>query len=643
MIRPALALLIYASLAYGQPWQWEEYQGTFWHQAAPLSMPNFNYPGDNGFGYAVANDFNGNGRDEVLYMNQPICYHDEVVASGNILDWERRNVNQPFPPSEEFVHFVQAVNLDDDATEELLLYSTDYYSPYTSFVHCYDPDAQDPPRFTERFDLLEALAYPGFPSPSMLGDFDGDEQLDGFTPTATGWQHYERVENNWTLIETLDITPFSEYNYYLAADLNGDGDIEFAAYEPGTDCNCLTGTLLDYANGQATIYSGLSDVLLFPGDYDGDGNTESFAEQVELSLPSRLVRLSAGNPYSIEEVANRWVANSPFVYSTNHDGQHRLIGILNGERFQIGSWTMVPAGYTLLWTTSRWSLIGDGSKRGSVFEGNSADIDGDDESEILYRMRAADYLGQERTIWSIGLGGLERFYANPDTLFANPRIGDIEADGVGELVTRVAAGAPTRLYFYELERVGNDYIAHQIPYMSDGLPTNMSEFTLADIDNDGHAELFINTGYWRTYFWRNGYWEEYMGILPAGIGLNLYFADFEGDGDLDVFSQNGVWLSLTPSDADDDHAGTPSSFSLSAYPNPFNARTTIAFDLPKAGHVSLKLFDLLGREVETMLELRMNAGTHTLNYDAIALPSGVYFVRLDAHDFQSTHKLLLLK
>lgn len=88
---------------------------------------------------------------------------------------------------------------------------------------------------------------------------------------------------------------------------------------------------------------------------------------------------------------------------------------------------------------------------------------------------------------------------------------------------------------------------------------------------------------------------------------------------------------------------TPNAFALSAYPNPFNAQTTITFDLPRAGDVTLKLFDVLGREIETLLNEPLAAGTHAHNLTASQLPSGVYFVKLSANSVTATHKLLLLK
>jgi hypothetical protein len=79
------------------------------------------------------------------------------------------------------------------------------------------------------------------------------------------------------------------------------------------------------------------------------------------------------------------------------------------------------------------------------------------------------------------------------------------------------------------------------------------------------------------------------------------------------------------------------------YPNPFNSSTTIAFDLPKAGHISLRVYDLLGREVALLKDGFVEAGTHRVTFDGSGLASGIYFARLEAWKCVQTKKLMLLK
>jgi hypothetical protein len=79
------------------------------------------------------------------------------------------------------------------------------------------------------------------------------------------------------------------------------------------------------------------------------------------------------------------------------------------------------------------------------------------------------------------------------------------------------------------------------------------------------------------------------------------------------------------------------------YPNPFNPATTIQFALPKRSLVTLKLFDMLGREVTTLVNQELQAGVHKVLYKAEGLPSEVYFYRLQADGIVMTKKLTLLK
>ncbi len=88
----------------------------------------------------------------------------------------------------------------------------------------------------------------------------------------------------------------------------------------------------------------------------------------------------------------------------------------------------------------------------------------------------------------------------------------------------------------------------------------------------------------------------------------------------------------------------PSSYSLSQnYPNPFNPMTKINFDLPKQGFVSLKIFDITGREVQTLVNEFQLAGKYTVDFNGSALSSGVYFYRLQSGELTMTKSMVLIR
>ncbi|MCS7012284.1 MAG: T9SS type A sorting domain-containing protein [Chloroherpetonaceae bacterium] len=88
----------------------------------------------------------------------------------------------------------------------------------------------------------------------------------------------------------------------------------------------------------------------------------------------------------------------------------------------------------------------------------------------------------------------------------------------------------------------------------------------------------------------------------------------------------------------------PHGFALEQnYPNPFNPTTHIKYSLPQTAQVSLKVFDILGREVATLVSARQAAGVYVATFNAANLPSGMYFYRLQAGAFSETRKMTLVK
>tara|TARA_Y100000768_G_scaffold363076_1_gene322399 strand:- start:148 stop:672 length:525 start_codon:yes stop_codon:yes gene_type:complete len=88
----------------------------------------------------------------------------------------------------------------------------------------------------------------------------------------------------------------------------------------------------------------------------------------------------------------------------------------------------------------------------------------------------------------------------------------------------------------------------------------------------------------------------------------------------------------------------PSSFELgAAYPNPFNPSTSLSINMPENGYVSVKAYNLVGQVVSVITEGNMDAGSHTMTWDASSLSSGVYLITAEYAGSVATQKVMLMK
>lgn len=111
-----------------------------------------------------------------------------------------------------------------------------------------------------------------------------------------------------------------------------------------------------------------------------------------------------------------------------------------------------------------------------------------------------------------------------------------------------------------------------------------------------------------------------------------------------VVNNIDIGLESSPSSVADNNGQIPKSFDLyQNYPNPFNPTTKIEFDLANAQNVSLKIYDILGKEVVVLINDYMRAGNYSIEFDASNLTSGIYFYELKAGTFHQMRKMILLK
>ncbi|MBX7047123.1 MAG: T9SS type A sorting domain-containing protein [Ignavibacteria bacterium] len=105
-----------------------------------------------------------------------------------------------------------------------------------------------------------------------------------------------------------------------------------------------------------------------------------------------------------------------------------------------------------------------------------------------------------------------------------------------------------------------------------------------------------------------------------------------------------VTIYYTPTSVENISSELPKEFELKQnYPNPFNPITKILFSLPKSGNALLKVYDINGKEVETLVDDQLSAGIYETSFNASSYPSGVYFYKLISNDFVQTRKMIVTK
>jgi len=312
------------------------------------------------------------------------------------------------------------------------------------------------------------------------------------------------------------------------------------------------------------------------------------------------------------------------------------------------------------------------------------DIDGDGKAEIICAVgeRVIDRFTVKDgllTVFRLDGTTMTGFpYRFPDYSRVQPILADLNNDKFPEII--VSADHPDAQYFYEL------FVFDSHGEILPNWPTIRIEgrFTgliCGDVDGDKEPEI-ISSGN-GIFLWNadgssvpGSPYAETFGSEPwYRLFFNPTLADLDGDGktnliansleDIYVWEMKSVYKdSLMPWPMfkhDNNHSSFYGRVHLSPdyvaanqpipltyelfqnYPNPFNPATTIQYSVPGTQYVSLKIYDVLGREVATLLDDTKQPGIYSVMWDARGFSSGVYFYRLRAGGYVDTKKLILVK
>jgi hypothetical protein len=443
-----------------------------------------------------------------------------------------------------------------------------------------------------------------------VADIDGDGDLDvvatAYKSDIVVW--YENDQLNWTK-HLIDPFLDNAVGVYIA-DIDGDDTLDVVAAGYAAD------RVVWYKNDQLNWTRLTIDPFLDGAevvdvdDIDGDGDPDVVATGVNANAVKWYENnLPAGwNPYTID--SNLGGALSCHI--ADIDGDDTLDVAATGYYGHDVVWYKNSGGTPIQWTEHPI----DGNLLGA-WEIRDADLDGDNKLDLVATGRLADDV-----VWYKNNGGTPITWTK-DTIDANldgacvVDIADIDLDFDFD-VFATGFDADSVVWYENDGGTPIDWIRHTIDANLNGA----AQIFAIDINDDTDPDAVV-TGQNANKV----VWYENPFIIIDGIEL------------LPGISPTGYVLSQN-------------------YPNPFNPSTAIEFSIPKSGFVTLKIYNVLGEEVATLVSDRLSAGTYSFNWEASQHASGVYLYRLsigslttksghyvagEAGEYIETKKMVLMK
>jgi len=227
-------------------------------------------------------------------------------------------------------------------------------------------------------------------------------------------------------------------------------------------------------------------------------------------------------------------------------------------------------------------------------------------------------------------------------------------DSIGIMIYAGENNSPWRADY-----ASNPGIAGDVYYLKTGsvasiLPVELTTFTASYDKSNISLRWSTATEINNSYFiiqrsLNNSTWENIGKVSGSGTSTNVHNYSFT-DAKVDFVNAyyriqqvdfNG---SSNYSKSIEVNANTPVSYDLSQnYPNPFNPSTEINYSIPKAGFVTLSVYNMLGQKAATLISGMQEKGNHSIRFDGSSIPSGMYFYRLKYNGVSITKKMLLLK
>lgn len=555
--------------------------------------------------------------------------------------------------------------------------------------------------YAVRTDLNEPIICEASSVPTFA-DMDADGDFDFFAGAATGKvSHYENIGSSTSfnfkfitdfykgieIIGGADRTgkikpwetedPRHGASSITFADIDGDNDKDlfwgdlfgYSVYfikNTGTPQN-FTWNFIDTTSPEPNPY--ISGGFNMPGiyDIDADGRNDFFIGVLIGSKSiNNFVYFKNNGPLnnpSFSKITENYILSAdvgsyscPAFSDIDNDGDKDLfIGCDRSVAFYRNTGSGTAPAYT---------LVTDSLPLNVPFNFNYApamgDLDGDGKKDMVLGYYALAKLRLYKNTGTVANPIFTYQTSQLDTMNLSqssaPCLADMDNDGDLDLLVGNSSG---RLTYYvnngsassfSYQFVSNNYF--NIFVGNDATPN------LGDLDNDGDLDLLVGTRTGVIQHYRNDGTPSvpnFVQVTANFLGINVAqnsvpcIVDLNNDGDKDMILGNtkgGLYYYENWDVFGIQQIGNeiPSEFNLHQnYPNPFNPLTNIKFQVPNEGFVKLVVFDLLGRELATLVNENLKPGVYKADWDASSYPSGVYFYRLESGTASFTKKMMLIK
>lgn len=235
-----------------------------------------------------------------------------------------------------------------------------------------------------------------------------------------------------------------------------------------------------------------------------------------------------------------------------------------------------------------------------------------------------------------------------------PSFADLNNDGFIDMIVTGEVAAEATFF----KNNGSNVFAADNSFLSGITIPSYSYPCFVDLDDDGDIDLVFGRSNGSLVLYENTgtpnfpVWQVNSDVFPdvkVRQSSTPAFADLDGDGmkDLIIGEYSGnfsFFKNMLPTDVSDAAPAIPVFSELEQnFPNPFNPVTTIRFSLAQSGRASLRIFDLIGREVAVLVDDELSRGNHAVQWNASDLPTGVYVYTLRSDNTVRTRKLVVMK